>query len=61
MFGDPVAGRASTVSIIVFIGGVQLAVLGIIGQYLGKTYMETKKRPHFIVAESNKSDVQKIR
>ena len=61
MFGDPVAGWASTVSIIVFIGGVQLAVLGIIGQYLGKTYMETKKRPHFIVAESNKSDVQKIR
>lgn len=41
-FGDPVAGWASTVSIIVFIGGVQLAVLGIMGQYLAKTYMETK-------------------
>ena len=60
-FGDPVAGWASTVSIMVFIGGVQLAVLGIMGQYLAKTYMETKKRPHYIVAESNKADVQKIR
>lgn len=60
-FGDPVAGWASTVSIIVFIGGVQLAVLGIMGQYLGKTYMETKARPHFIISESNKSDIQKIR
>ena len=60
-FGDPVAGWASTISIIVFIGGVQLAVLGIIGQYLAKTYMETKNRPHYIVAESNKSDIQKIR
>ncbi|MCQ2563562.1 MAG: glycosyltransferase family 2 protein [Mogibacterium sp.] len=60
-FGDPVAGWASTVSIIVFIGGVQLAVLGIMGQYLAKTYMETKNRPHYIVAESNQSDVKKIR
>lgn len=60
-FGDPVAGWASTISIIVFIGGVQLAVLGIMGQYLAKTYMETKNRPHYIVAESNKSDIQKIR
>ena len=60
-FGDPVAGWASTVSIIVFIGGVQLAVLGIMGQYLAKTYMETKNRPHYIVAESNQTDVKKIR
>ncbi len=60
-FGDPVAGWASTVSIIVFIGGVQLAVLGIMGQYLGKTYMEAKSRPHYIISESNKSDIQKIR
>lgn len=60
-FGDPVAGWASLVCIIVFIGGVQLAVLGIMGQYLAKTYMETKKRPHYIVAESNRSDIEKIR
>lgn len=58
---DPVAGWASTICIIIFIGGLQLAVLGIIGQYLAKTYMETKNRPHYIVAESNKDDIQKIR
>ena len=60
LLGDPVAGWASTVCIIVFIGGVQLAVLGIIGQYLAKTYLETKQRPHYIIAESNKDSVRKI-
>ena len=60
IFGDPVAGWASTVCVIVLIGGVQLAVLGIIGQYLAKTYLETKKRPHYIVAESNVDDVKKV-
>ena len=61
IIGDPVAGWASTICIIIFIGGLQLAVLGIIGQYLAKTYMETKNRPHYIVADSNRSDVKKIR
>ena len=45
LFGDPVAGWASTMCAIVFIGGIQLLCLGIMGQYIGKTYMETKKRP----------------
>ena len=53
VFGDPVDGWASLVCIITFIGGVQLFCMGIMGQYLSKTYLETKKRPHFIVAESN--------
>lgn len=61
IFGDPVAGWASTVCIIIFIGGVQLFCLGIIGGYLAKTYMETKKRPHYIIAESNRKNVEKIR
>lgn len=60
-YGDPVAGWASTICIIIFMGGIQLAVLGIMGQYLAKTYMETKHRPHFIVAECNRSDITKIR
>ncbi len=60
-FGDPVAGWASTICVIVFIGGIQLAVLGLIGQYLAKTYMETKNRPHYIVSESNRDDVIRIR
>lgn len=60
VFGDPVDGWASLVCIITFIGGVQLFCMGIMGQYLSKTYMETKKRPHFIVAESNDDDSVKI-
>lgn len=58
-FGDPVAGWASTMCVIVFIGAIQLFCIGIMGQYLAKTYNETKKRPHYIIAESNK-DVKKI-
>ncbi len=53
LFGDPVAGWASTMCVIIFIGGIQLLCLGIMGQYIGKTYMETKKRPQYIVARSN--------
>lgn len=59
-FGDPVAGWASTMCVIVFIGAIQLFCIGIMGQYLAKTYNETKKRPHYIISESNK-EVKKIR
>ena len=58
LFGDPVAGWASTMCVIIFIGGIQLFCLGIMGQYIGKTYMETKKRSHYIVAESNDETVK---
>lgn len=54
IFGDPVAGWASIVCIIIFIGGLQLFFMGIIGQYIAKIYMESKQRPIFIVSESNK-------
>lgn len=53
IFGDPVAGWASTMCAIIFIGGIQLLCLGIMGQYIGKTYMETKNRPQYIVARTN--------
>ena len=53
LFGDPVAGWASMMCVIIFIGGIQLLCLGIIGQYLGKTYMETKHRPQYIVSKTN--------
>ena len=53
IFGDPVAGWASTMCTIIFIGGIQLLCLGIMGQYIGKTYMETKNRPQYIVARTN--------
>ena len=53
LFGDPVDGWASLASIITFLGGVQLLCIGIMGQYLAKTYLETKKRPIYIVREDN--------
>lgn len=51
IFGDPVSGWPSTVSIILFVGGVQLLSVGILGQYMSKTYLETKKRPHYLIKE----------
>lgn len=51
IFGDPVAGWPSLVTIIVFLGGIQLLCLGIMGLYISKTYLETKKRPIYIIRE----------
>lgn len=52
MYGDPVSGWPSTACIILFVGGIQLFCTGIIGQYLAKTYLEVKKRPIYIVKET---------
>ena len=57
IFGDPVSGWPSTICIIFFIGGIQLFVMGIIGQYLSKTYLETKNRPIYIIRETEKDDI----
>ena len=51
LFGDPVSGWPSLVCIILLVSGVQLFCLGILGQYLSKTYMEVKKRPVYLVKE----------
>ncbi|MDE7312237.1 MAG: glycosyltransferase family 2 protein [Eubacterium sp.] len=53
VWGDPVAGWASSVCIITLIGGIQLFCMGIMGQYISKIYMEVKHRPHYIAAESH--------
>lgn len=53
LFGDPVSGWPSTISIILLIGGIQLLSIGILGQYLAKTYIETKNRPKYIIKEDN--------
>lgn len=59
VFGDPVAGWPSLVCIITFIGGIELFCMGIMGQYIAKTYMEVKHRPHYIVKESNCKNTKK--
>ena len=51
-YGDPVAGWASTICIILFCSGIQLFTIGILGQYIAKTYTETKQRPHYIIREA---------
>lgn len=61
LFGNPVAGWPSLACIIIFIGGIQLFCLGIMGQYVGKIYMETKHRPHFIVSDTNIEKAKKIK
>ena len=50
ILGNTVAGWASTVCIICLLGGIQLISLGILGQYIGKTYLETKHRPRYIIS-----------
>lgn len=60
LFGDPVAGWASLICVILFVGGIQLFCLGIMGQYIAKTYMESKRRPHYILSETNLDGARKI-
>ena len=56
-FGDVVGGWPSMMCVILFLGGMQLFCMGILGQYLAKTYLETKKRPIYIVQETNEDRV----
>jgi len=60
IFGDPVAGWPSLACIMTFIAGIQLFVMGMMGQYVSKTYMEVKNRPHYIVKDSNVEDSELI-
>lgn len=54
LWGDPVSGWPSLVCIIIFVSGVQLFFLGVIGEYLSKIYLETKQRPIYIIKETEK-------
>lgn len=60
IFGDPVAGWPSLVCIITLIGGIQLFCMGIMGQYIAKTYLEVKKRPHYIIGDTNGEHVDLV-
>ena len=61
MFGDPIQGWATTICVILIIGGIQLFSIGIMGQYVGKTYLEVKNRPHYIISKTNKKDCNNIK
>ena len=56
IFGDPAAGFPTMVCLMLFLGGIQLIGIGVVGMYLSKTYLETKKRPIYIVKETEDSD-----
>ena len=56
VFGDPTSGWPSMVCIIFFVSGVQLFSLGIIGQYMSKSYLEIKHRPIYIIRETEKDE-----
>ena len=57
--GKTVSGWASTVCIVCFMGGIQLLSLGVIGEYIGKIYMETKQRPRYIISERTEDEEKK--
>lgn len=61
IWGDPVQGWASTACIILFMGGMNLFSVGIMGQYVGKNYAESKKRPHYIAKEVSDEDIKKVK
>ena len=51
LFGNSIAGWASIIAMISFFGGLQMICIGIIGEYIGKIYLETKERPRYIISE----------
>ena len=53
IFGNPVPGYVTIICLVAGLGGIQMVVLGIIGEYLGRIYAEVKRRPHFLLRESS--------
>ena len=60
LYGGSAFGWPSLVCIVMFLGGIQLLCIGILGSYLAKTYLEVKKRPIYICKETNKTKMEKI-
>ena len=53
IMGNPTSGWTSIMTVILFLGGLQLLSIGIMGKYIGKIFLETKKRPIYLVKEKN--------
>ena len=53
MLGNPTSGWTSLMAVILFLGGVQLLTIGILGKYVSKIYLETKKRPLYLIKEQS--------
>ncbi len=60
VMGHTVAGWASTICVVCLLGGIQLISLGVIGQYVGKTYLEAKRRPRYIISERTWEDNERV-
>ena len=61
ILGKTVAGWSSTVCIVCFMGGIQLICLGVLGEYIGKIYMEVKGRPRYIISERTWEEDEEVR